>query len=200
MFEQDRIYYRCICCGETGVPLTREHVFGKSFVKAVRENHRRRPWLHHPNGMRERPIKGSSWFGDITIKALCRDCNTNKLNSMMERSKPYLVDMYYGRQVTLQLDDARHLVRYFERIALLADVASSNLDLDRPQRLRADVLTENRRHRKSPPLLNEAIRAAWSSGDDIGFRVFAGIHDGVLGLNPAFNIARSLAPAMALPH
>jgi hypothetical protein len=191
MFEEDRKYYSCITCGVESPPgeLTREHLFGKTFVERIRANHKTSPWLARTN---TNVIKGSSSIFDLAPRLLCKKCNGEILGKTMEKALPSVLSLYGGGPVTAQSDCAFFISRYFERMGVMHDVMTSNFDLNRPQRTRQSIVEANSQFRRHPPLLSEEDRFRWLGGDDIGIEVYLGRHHGVLGLDPYVNVYRAI--------
>jgi hypothetical protein len=106
----------------------------------------------------------------------------------MDASLPLLKDMSQGKSISPTALDILKLKRYFERIALIVDVCTSNEQISEDRRQKPEY-QQAVRYRQEPPILSFAERVAWLNGAPLQDSfVSLGSHDGVLGLNPDFTI------------
>ena len=180
MFEKARKYSKCILCG--GTNLSREHLFGEGLFARLREH---LPWLmskpsvRNPNAIND----GDALMG-ITMKCLCVECN-GRLGRNIQAVYPVLMALIEGSAKEVTSDDRMHLVRYFQRIGILGDVATSNEDLD-PGYVLTRNFEINKKWRQFPAIFTPAQRLAWRDGVPgcIRPRVWIGHYRGPLGIDP----------------
>jgi hypothetical protein len=187
MFEAHRKFKTCILCGR--YDLTKEHIFGHSFAAYLNVAHH---WTAPatPIGFPRGPVlKGSSPITNIAPKLLCKQCNNERLSPLMNDSLPYLKDMSSGQSSEIPPEASGVLKRYFERIALIVDVCTSNEQITAARKKsREHKLVESQR--KEPPCIKFADREAWLAGAELPeIKIFIGHHTGVVGLNPRMAIA-----------
>lgn len=108
----------------------------------------------------------------------------------MEDSLKSAISLYQGDSLSITGKSSHALSRYFERMGVLQDVMTSNLDLEKAQRTRKPITDANASFRSHAPLLSKQERLDWLDGGDVGFNIYIGRHNGVLGLGPFLNIAR----------
>jgi hypothetical protein len=190
MFESHRKFKTCVLCGR--YDLTKEHIFGAKFAAYLNVAHN---WtaIATPDGLAalfdKYEVKGSSPITNIAPQLLCGKCNKERLSGLMNDSLPYLKDLSSGKSISIPPEGIRTIKRYFERIALIVDVCTSNEQLKSSYK-------ETREHklaakyRKELPTIKMAEREAWLAGELLAHTaIFLGHHIGVLGLNPEVNIS-----------
>lgn len=191
MFESHRKFRTCVLCGRSDP--TKEHIFGKAFAAYLNVVHNwtALPTPNLPIPVFGQTVKGSSPITNVAPKLLCAKCNNQRLSGMMNDSLPYLKDLSSGNPIAFQTEGIRSVKRYFERIALIMDVCTSNEQLTRKhQESREYQLAAGRR--KEPAIITFVQRQAWLAGGPlVDTSIYMGHHVGILGLNPDVNIASS---------
>ena len=178
MIENHRRFVACVMCGSTN-PLTAEHLFGKALARRIGE---RRPWSANVNGTLE-TVQGGNPLLFTTYKCLCSECNTNRFSTMMSDATPLLFGLARGHTSELSATDQSVLLRYFERLALLIDVVTSNQDITDEVRATPEF-QRNAAFRRQAPAYSAKERRAWllQRSNSPKPSVFIGRHMGILGL------------------
>jgi hypothetical protein len=183
MYEEHRKYTCCIFCETEG--LTREHIFGKSLAAKLAIQVPWRAVSHSTNAEHDGlPLKGSSPITHIAPRLLCDTCNTKRLSELMNTSLPILLALIRGECGGLSATDASVVLRYFERIALIVDVVTSDHEMSE-KHLASTEFIRTDTNRVTGPVISQEARSNWLHGaspPDVS--VFIGNHEGVMGLNP----------------
>lgn len=163
-------------------PRTAEHLFGRAIGRQIGE---RRPWaapVMRADGLPE-PVTGGNPLLFTTYACLCSTCNTDRLSRMMEAATPLVVGLARGTVTKLTPADQEVLLRYFERLAYLVEVVTSNFQLT-PEDAASPHLRRNEGFRTFPSAYSPEERRSWllNGADERTPRVFLGRHMGVLGL------------------
>jgi hypothetical protein len=183
MFEAHRKYKHCILCEMYGV--TREHLFGKSLASKLGI---KVPWAavskstkpEHHNLL----LKGSSPITNLAPPLLCAKCNNERLTELMKTSLPPLLLLIHGGCACISMTDGAVLLRYFERVAMIVDVATSNHQVTARHRVSSEFYRTDT-NRVAAPVISQEGRTKWLRGACLPeVKVFVGNHEGVLGLNP----------------
>lgn len=146
-----RPFSKCILCQratlETG-PLTKEHLFGKAVAKAI-------PTIGNYQSCN---MKGSSPMSNITLKALCTNCNNEVLGT--RRMQPVSDNnsaLFSGSISTISKAKLPLVHQYFIRLGILIDIATSNYDIESEN---LDKLMHKTQSNlcKFPPLISNSER------------------------------------------
>lgn len=189
MFESHRKFKSCILCGRRD--LTREHIFGKSFAAHldIKRNWAARTTPESVVPFLAPVMKGSSPITNIAPRLLCAKCNNERLTGLMSDSLRYLKDLSDGNPITFEPKGISALKGYFERMALILDVCTSNEQLDGKFKQSIEYL-HAAKHRKWPAIVKFQQRQSWLDGAPlVGVSILIGHHTGILGLNPVMNFA-----------
>src|SRR5258708_14335434 len=100
---------RCVFCG--GAPLTREHVIPRWLTDVLPEQARFRGQdqqvvLLPPKAARSRILlphrERREPFNSMTVKSVCKSCNSGWMNEIEGRARPYLNRLIQGYQQRLE--------------------------------------------------------------------------------------------------
>ena len=173
-------------CGDHD--LTKEHVFGKAFAAYLNVKvHWSTTSTPIETTTGSEPVKGSSPITNIAPPVLCGTCNKERLSGLMSSSLPYLKAITSGQSLTFTPEIILALRRYFERMALIVDVMTSNEQLTDKQKQSKEHI-RSARFRDKPSVITFDERKAWLNGARLPqLKVLLGHHLGVMGLNPEFN-------------
>ena len=177
-----RVYSNCIFCRCKLIrkkTLSTEHVFGD----AVRARY---PVVYQMHAGGERKKSGGQVL-TTQSRSVCRHCNENELGKTIEDVLEPLFRLINSECERLSVSDSKALRRYWERVALILDVETSNLDLEN-LKPNAPEINEDAQHRQWPPIISQEEREQWRKGKALHrVRVHVGRHHGCLGINPALN-------------
>ena len=188
MFDPYRKFVTCIFCGKRG-PLTREHLFGDSFAQFLRvEQNWVAPQIVPKRAQAVQIKRGSSPITHVAPPLLCGACNSGQLGLVMSQSLPLLKKLCTGEPTDLTGDDRIALRRYCERFGSIVDVCTSSEQVEEMTPQQAQSFQAQLQHQK-PAIVSFAARSAWLQGAALeSVKVYVGHHQGILGLNPDFNV------------
>jgi hypothetical protein len=190
MHEPNRKFESCIFCGN-GVGGT-EHLFGKQIAKGLGLT---KHWTAHNASLDPskfgRLERGPSPGSFMTVRALCDECNGHRFGPIMQRVKPVVLSMARGNRRAVTIQDVKDLRHYIERIALIVDACTSNLDINEERRRTAEhgrsALFRNRE-----PVRSRQDRFEWLSGGDVRLRSAVGYSEDFFGESGDMNVAHAV--------
>jgi len=190
MYDEHRKYETCAFCDSRD--LSPEHLFGRAIAKAFPVKHHWQAPRFDRRGIPVGVKKGSSPMLHVAPRILCYDHN-HSLHKHMEDAKNALIPMIERHRKTFEARELQAVRRYWERVALLIDIITSNRDVSR-EYMATEEYRNSEAFRQRPPVYSDQTRRPWINGDRLaGLHVFVGTHEGVLGLNPGPNIAPLLS-------
>lgn len=158
--------------------MTKEHIFGKAISRLVQSP---KPAKVYRGGEQ---LKLGYPVLNVTAKLLCSACNSGISSKVIGEALPAIRALTKGSLSTLTEVGRVSLRRYCERIALLADVLSSNAQAIEG-RTGTSKLPDNGLYRLLPPAVDDSTRQAWASTPfDLNMTAIAGHHNGCLGIDP----------------
>jgi|GEM_PF-2312739 hypothetical protein len=152
---ENRYFSKCIFClkdkEEVG-NLTKEHFFGKTIAKTIPTKGN----LKLVDGK-----KGGSPISNITLKALCRNCNNVILaEKIMAPVSNTIIELFSGKLEHIPKDKLGLVKNYFIRLGILVDIATSNynVELDALEKLQFNT---NSHLVKFPPIVSDTERKSF---------------------------------------
>jgi hypothetical protein len=183
MFDSRRKFATCILCDAP--ELSVEHIFGGG-LKARLWNMPNWRSFDQPRSAalgKVIAVNGGAPMISITSRLLCEECN-HSFHGVMSRVLDPLPKLIHGNARNLTAENVSDLRRYFERIAYIVDVHTSNHQVSEAYRARPEH-ARNAPWRTSGPLYSLAERRDWHIHRPIASpEVYIGRHRGVLGINP----------------
>lgn len=122
---------RCVFCG--GTPLTREHVIPQWLTDVLPEQERFRGQdqqivLSPPGAARSLILlphrRMREPFNAVTVKAVCRTCNSGWMNDIEVQARPYLTRLIDGQCLELNRVEITALATWVFKTALMAQLTS----------------------------------------------------------------------------
>src|SRR5260370_21884598 len=122
---------RCVFCG--GAPLTREHVIRRWLTDVLPEQARFRGQdqqvvLLPPKAARSRILlphrERREPFNSMTVKSVCKSCNSGWMNEIEGRARPYLTRLIQGDQQRLEIHVIAALAIWVVTTTLMAQLTS----------------------------------------------------------------------------
>jgi hypothetical protein len=161
---------RCVFCG--GSPLSREHVVPRWLTNALPEQARFRGQdqqivLQFPGHAQSRLVlphrEMREPFNGMTVKAVCRSCNSGWMGGIEETVRPILSPLFRGKSQELKAVDAQVIATWAVKTALMAQLTSAEGMAALGPIYRAFYAE------RTPPQ-NSVVWAAGTGGGDWGLR------------------------------
>lgn len=201
MFDPKRKFRTCAFCNCRR--LTAEHLFGRGVAERAGLNIE---WPLAVSPSLEQlehaaTVRAGAPILSFTSEILCETCNGSFSVVMNDVLEP-LIDLFQRNRAIVFATESTSLLRYFERLAFLVDLVTSNHEVDLCYAVRPEH-RRNLRWRSQEPVFCHAERKAWFERRP-GWRgtrsprVYLGLHRGKLGLRPQVDTGQS--SAFDTPH
>lgn len=134
-------------------------------------------------------VWGSGPIISLTSKSVCSICNNGILSDELEQSLDTLEYFINGRKLEVSDTHLRVLIRYFERLAILLDVESSNHDLLCNSKSEQEIIKDYGASNSFPPCVPREDRREYVRGSGLKtVKLWFGYHSGYIGVDPILKL------------